>query len=218
MARRRSGTSIFNESRDSISRRVRANANCRIENGMRKRFSASDVVQETLFEIWKGRKNLEGIGEEALVAYTSQVGLNVLNGLFRKNLARKRSLEIETSLNEDQGRNDGSNFEVSDSKSTSPLFQLVIKESLEKICSSLDKRDKAVLELRLVQNVPYDKMEDELSKAGFARIGIRSMQVLINGFKRLLQKRLQEEFSHFSVDDILEAVQRQNDSNSSKKV
>lgn len=218
MARRRSGTSIFNESRDSISRRVRANANCRIENGMRKRFSPSDVVQDTLFEIWKGRKNLEGIGEEALVAYTSQVGLNVLNGLFRKNLARKRSLESEISLNQDQGRNDGSTFEISDSKATSPLFQLVIKESLEKICSSLNGRDKAVLELQLVQNVPYENMENELSKAGYKRIGIRRIQVLVKAFKELLQDRLLEEFSHFSYDDFLEVVQRQNDGNSSKKV
>jgi hypothetical protein len=82
----------------------------------------------------------------------------------------------------------------------------------------LNGRDKAVLELQLVQNVPYDKMENELSKAGYKRIGIRRIQVLVKAFKELLQDRLLEEFSHFSYDDFLEVVQRQNDSNSSKKV
>lgn len=142
-------------------------ARLEIESRFAGKFSASDAVQQTLLEAWRGWDAFRGEGDAGRRAWLRGILAHQLAHLGRAFVAQKRDLARECSLDVSLAHTSLRLAGLLAADQTSPSAPLQAEEKsleLARVLESLPEDYRQVIILRNLEELPYEAIADRMQR------------------------------------------------------
>ena len=140
-----------------------------IDPWLKAKVDASDIVQETLLDAWKGRDELRGQGEVAVMAWLRRILANNLRDLERRYAGPEHNARRERSLEAAMDENSSRLGEWLAADQTPPGRRADLNEQIVGLASALAQlppTQQRAIELRHFENLAHEDIAREMGLSG----------------------------------------------------
>ncbi len=171
---------LFRDARNDLHAAARA----QMDDRLKARVDASDVLQQTLLDAQKDFRDFRGSTAEEWQAWIRRVlEHNMANEIAKHVVAQKRAVGREQSAR-NREQSSGALYQLLDGQLTSPSQKALKKEATEQLQDAIDRlpvSQAAAIRMRYIQNISLSEMAEVMGRsesavAGLIKRGIRHLK------------------------------------------